>query len=224
MKYELFLANKVYSGWGLRVWMLLRHFDIQFSQSVIPLYTSEHSAFKTTHLPARQFPTLVVTGPTVRQVIWDSLAICEFLADTHHDKEFWPKDVMVRAAARGLCAEMHSGFKSLRSKMPVNMKRTYRSFQPDEETQADISRICELWAWARNSFPSQGPYLFGHELTVADAFFAPIACRLRTYSIQLTGPEREYCELLLSHPAVDEYVKDAKSEAWILAHNEFDID
>lgn len=224
MKYELFLANKVYSGWGLRVWILFKNFDIQFSQSVVPLYTNEHSAFKTAHAPARQLPTLVVSGQTTRHVIWDSLAIAGFLADMHQDKEFWPKDVMVRAAARSLCAEMHSGFRALRSKMPVNMNRIYQSFQPDEETQADIDRICELWAWVRKHFPSQGPYLFGRELTVADAFFAPVACRFRTYSIQLAEPEREYCELLLSHTAVDEYINDAKSETWALAHNELDID
>ncbi|MDX8355820.1 glutathione S-transferase N-terminal domain-containing protein [Cognatiyoonia sp. IB215182] len=149
MEYELFFANKVYSSWGLRVWLLLRHFDIRFKQTVVPLYTSEHSEFEITHSPARQFPTLVVAAPAAQHVIWDSLAISEFLADVHQDKEFWPEDVMVRAAARSLCAEMHSGFKSLRSKMPVNLKRSYRSFQPDEDTQADIDRVCELWAWVK---------------------------------------------------------------------------
>ena len=224
MEYELFFANKVYSGWGLRVWLLLRHFDIQFKQNVVPLYTSEHSEFKARRSPARQFPTLVVTAPAAQHVIWDSLAISEFLADVHQDKEFWPRDVMVRAAARSLCAEIHSGFNSLRLKMPVNLKRSYRSFQPDEDTQADIDRVCGLWAWVKKSFPSEGPYLFGSELTVADAFFAPVASRFRTYSIELGEREREYCELLLSHPAVGEYVNEAKSETWVLAHNEFSID
>lgn len=224
MKYELFLANKLYSGWGLRVWLLLKHFDIAFEQTVIPLYTSEHSHFKETHPPARQFPTLAVALPDARRVIWDSIAITEFLADTHLDKDFWPQDVMARAAARSLCCELHSGFKALRSKMPVNLKRSYETFKPDEETQADIARVTDLWAWVRKSFPSSGPYLFGSELTVADAYFAPVASRFRTYSIELAERDKKYSDLLLSHPAVVEYFNEAKSETWVLEHNEFDLD
>ena len=211
MRYQLFLANKRYSGWGLRIWLLLRHFQIEFEQTVIPLYTDEHIEFKSSYPPARQFPALVVSQPVERQVIWDSLAITEYLADAHADATIWPRGPMARAAARSLCAEMHSGFKALRSNMPVNLVRTYRSFMPDDETKADIERVCELWSWARNTFPSDGPFLFGRGFTAVDAFYAPVA------------NEQAYCDLLLNHPATVEYANDAKSEPWLLAHNEFDI-
>lgn len=224
MYHHLFLANKRYSGWGLRTWLLMRHFEIKFEQTVIPLYTDEHEEFKTGYPPARQFPVLVVRQSDQQLVIWDSLAIAEFLADAHPDVSFWPPDIMVRAAARSLCAEMHSGFKALRSKMPVNLARSYKSFVPDDDTRVDIERVCGLWTWARHNFPSNGPFLFGEEFTAADAFFAPVASRLRTYGVKLGSDDQDYCDQLLGHPAVQKYVNDAKEEPWLLAHNEFDID
>ena len=224
MTYELVLANKTYSGWGLRVWLLFKHFLISFEHSVVPLYGDQHHEFMQAEQPARQFPTLIVTLTDTRHVIWDSLAITEYLSDVHQENNIWPRELMARAAASSLCAEMHSGFKALRTKMPVNLERCYRTFRPDADTRADIDRVRELWAWARERFPSGGPYLFGQRFTAADAFFAPVAARFQTYSIPLAAHEQQYCNLLLGHPATMEYVEDAVAEPWVLEHNEFSME
>lgn len=223
MAYELYLANKTYSGWGLRVWLLFRHFKIPFHETTIPLYTDHHSAFCMQNRPARQFPTLVLTGQQPRQIIWDSLAITEFLAETYPEVAIWPKDRNSRSAARSLCSEIHGGLTALRKSMPVNLRRRYRTFTPNTEAQADIDRVVELWEWARQKFPSDGPYLFGSELSAADAFFAPIASRFRTYGVELPPPAQLYCDRLIDHPATQEFIKLARSEPWVLAHNEFGI-
>jgi len=224
MNYELLLANRVYSGWGLRVWMIFEHFNIGFEHRIVPLYTDEFSQYKRDHFPARQLPALVVTSDDRQQVIWDSLSIIEFLHENHPSADIWPSNSNARAAARSICCEMHSGYKALRSKMPVNLKQHYKSFEPDAETRADIERLQSLWAWARNEFSSQGPYLFGKQFTAADAFFAPVAARFRTYSINLNEHDQAYCDLLLSHKSAIEYVNLAKTEPWVLDHNEFNID
>ena len=222
MRFTLYLANKTYSGWSLRAWLLFRHFQIDFDEYVIPLYGKEHLDFKVRHKPVRQFPALEIGASDAPFMIWDSLAITEFLSETYPKKRIWPDDKSTRAAARSLCAEMHSGFKALRSTMPMNTRRAYLTFLPDKETQADIDRITQLWSWARETFASEGPYLFGTEFTAADAFFAPVASRFRTYSINPGAREKDYCDLLLSHPAVIDYYKEAEQEKWILSHNEFD--
>lgn len=224
MHYKLLLGNRVYSGWSLRAWLLFRHFGIDFECDVVPIYTDEFDQFRKDCFPVRQLPALIVTEDDTSRVIWDSLSIAEYLNERHHGAGFWPVDPSMRAAARSLCAEMHSGFRALRSKMPVNLKRQYRSFKPDAETLADIERIRDLWLWTWSEFNSEGPYLFGENFTVADAFFTPVATRFRTYSIELDDRSGAYVDLLLHHPAVTEFCKLAQSEVWVMTHNEFDQD
>lgn len=224
MQYKLMLGNRVYSGWTLRAWLLFRHFGIDFEHEVVPLYTDEFDQFRKDCFPARQLPTLIATGGGSRRVIWDSLSIAEFLNEHHPAAGLWPSDPSMRAAARSLCAEMHSGFKALRSKMPVNLKRRYNAFKPDDETLADIQRISDLWSWTWSEFNNIGSYLFGESFTVADAFFAPVATRFRTYSIDLDEQSGAYVNLLLRHPAVVEFSEAAQSEEWVMKHNEFDLD
>lgn len=224
MQFKLVLGNRVYSGWSLRAWLVFKHFGMDFEHEVVPLYTDEFEQFRKDCFPARQLPTLIATEASNRQVIWDSLSIVEFLNERHPDAGIWPSDPRMRAAARSLCAEMHSGFKALRSKMPANLKRHYTTFKPDDETLADIERICVLWRWVRTEFNCEGPYLFGENLSAADAFFAPVASRFRTYSIDLDDQSRAYSDLLLRHPATVEFVEAAQSEVWVMEHNEFDLD
>lgn len=224
MQYRLVLANRVYSGWSLRAWLIFRHFNIDFEHAVVPLYTDDFETFRKDCYPARQLPALIATDAGSRMVIWDSLSIVEFLNERHPDAGIWPSDPGMRAAARSLCAEMHAGFKALRSKMPVNLKRRYRTFEPDDETRTDIERVCDLWRWARAEFNCKGPHLFGENLSAADAFFAPVASRFRTYAVDLDDQSRAYADVLLQHPATVEFVEAAQSESWVLAHNEFERD
>ena len=222
--YQLMLANKVYSGWGLRAWLILHHFRFRFAHRTVPLYTAEFSTFKDDCFPAKQLPALIVGRGNQRQIIWDSLAITEFLHEMRPEAGIWPQDAMLRAAARSLCCEMHSGFVSLRKKMPFNLRRTYTSFVPDAETRSDIERLCTLWDWIRREFHVEGPYLCGPEFSAPDAYFAPVAARFKTYLIELPDAHRSYCDLLLAHPGVTAYVKGALAEPWVLQHNEFEID
>ncbi len=223
MSYKLILGNRRYSGWSLRAWLLFKHFGIDCVHEVVPLYTEEFERFRKDCIPARQLPTLIVTEAGSRQVIWDSLSIVELLNERHPDVGIWPSCHRLRAAARSLCAEVHSGFTALRSKLPVNLDRRYTTFTPDGEAANDIERICGLWNWARTEFQCGGPYLFGENMSAADVFFTPIASRFRTYSIALDDRSRTYADLLLHHPAVVEFVRAAKQEVWKMEHNEFDL-
>ncbi|MDA7949440.1 MAG: glutathione S-transferase [Hyphomicrobiaceae bacterium] len=224
MQYTLILGNRVYSGWTLRAWLMLKHVGAEFEARVVPLYTNEFDRFREEYFPARQLPTLVATEDGTQNVIWDSLSITEFLNDRHPEARLWPEDPLARAAARSLCAEMHSGFNALRSNMPVNLKRCYTTFKPDGKTRADIERVCAFWTWAWREFGGEGPYLFGDRFTAADAFFVPVASRFRTYSIDLDSRSRAYADLILRHPATMEFVDAAQSENWVLEHNEFDLE
>jgi len=222
MTYTLILGNRTYSSWSLRTWLLFEPFGIDAAVEVVPLYTEAFEHFRQKRFPARQVPALIVADGDVPTIVWDSLAIAETLHERHPEAGLWPTGPAARAAARSLCAEMHSGFKALRSTMPMNLKRTYRRFAPDADTRADIARIAELWEWAATHWGGNGPYLFGPRFSAADAFFAPVAARFRTYGIALDTSSRAYADRLLGHPAVTAFCADAQAEPWVMAHNEFE--
>ena len=224
MRYHLVMGNQAYSSWSLRGWLLLEAFGIEFDSEVVPLYVSEYREFLDAHFPANTVPTLVVTDGDEKQVIWDSLAIAEFLHERHPEAGIWPSDGDARAAARSLCAEMHSSYTALRSTMPMNLRREYRSFQPNAEAQADIDRILSLWRWARERWGGAGPYLFGAGFCAVDAFYAPVASRFRTYGIALEPESQAYADSLLAHPATRAFYAAGQRESWMLDFNEFDID
>jgi len=223
MEYKLILGNRIYSSWSLRAWLMFKSFGISFQHRVVPLYTSEFEAFQADCFPARQVPVLLLADGADTTIVWDSLAIAELLHERHPRAGFWPSDPDARATARSLCAEMHSGFRGLRSTMPMNLKRTYSTFQPSPEAVRDIERISNLWNWAADRWGG-GPYLFGSEFTLADAFFTPVAARFRTYSIKVDAMAETYTNTLLSHPDTAEFREDAIREPWIMEHNEFPID
>lgn len=221
---KLYLGNRVYSSWSLRGWLLFAPFGLDADVEIVPLHTDAFEDYRKRVFPARQVPTLVVETAIGPQPIWDSLSIAEFLNERHPDAGLWPADTGARAAARSLCAEMHSGFRALRITMPMNLRRRYTTFQPDQDTAADIARICALWRWARENWGEDGPYLFGEKFTAADAFFAPVAARFETYATALDAPSKAYSDALLSHPATVSFYCDAEAETWTLPHNEMDID
>ena len=208
----------------MRVWLLFRHFNIECEQIVIPLYTNAFEQFRASHYPVRSVPAVQISQLNQSVTIYDSLAITELLHEHHPDLGIWPSKMVHRAIARSLCAEMHSGFKALRATMPMNLKRVYKTFRPDDETYTDIRRIENLWHWARSIWAKDGPYLFGQNFTAADAFFVPVAERFRTYGIELEKVAVTYMTTLLKHPARKEFFKAAQHENWIMAHNEFDLD
>jgi glutathione S-transferase len=223
MRYHLILGNQAYSSWSLRGWLLLKPFDIEFDYEVVPLYVPEYEQFVDANFPATTVPTLLAIDGDEKLTIWDSLAIAEFAHEHHPDAGIWPADSHARAAARCLCAEMHSGYDPLRSTMPVNVRREYTSFKPTVEAQADIDRIESLWLWARARWGGAGPYLFGENFCAVDAFYAPVASRLRTYEVPLGAQSQAYADILLAHPATEAFYEAGLRESWVLEFNEFDI-
>ena len=161
MQYKLIIGNQAYSSWSLRGWLLLQAFGLEFEHQVVPLYCPEWEDFQKKLYPATTVPTLEVGSGEGSFMLWDSLAIAEFLHEQHPGLGYWPEQTAARAAARSLAAEMHSSYTALRSTMPMNVRRTYRRIEADAPTRADIERITGLWKWARESFGGTGPYLFG---------------------------------------------------------------
>jgi glutathione S-transferase len=222
--YKIFLGNKTYSSWSLRGWLLFEAFGIPFHEEVVPLFTPAFERLRQEVSPARTVPMLCVEGAAEPLVMWDSLALAEFLHERHPDAGIWPADPVARAAARSLAAEMHSGFSALRSTMPMNLKRRFTSFRPSAEAKADIERVTALWRWAKSRWGIDGPYLFGEDFTATDAFFVPVASRLKTYGVELDALCSAYAEALLAHPATRRFTQDAKAEDWVIEAVEFEID
>jgi len=224
MRYHLIMGNQAYSSWSLRGWLLLKPFDFDFSHEVVPLYVPEYADFVNANYPANTVPTLQVFDGADKTVIWDSLAIAEFLHEQHPQAGLWPAGMQARAAARSLCAEMHSSYGALRSTMPMNVRREYKTFTPDAEAQADIDRIEALWAWATSKWGGTGPYLFGERFCAVDAFYAPVASRFQTYGVALQPDSQRYVEALLNHPATLEFCAAGQRESWVLDFIEFDME
>ena len=193
---ELAIAERTYSSWSLRGWLLADLAGAPFAVRYAPLRTEAFDALVRDWAPG-------VTVPMIRfqdgALVWDSLAIAEELHERFPRAGIWPSDPEPRAAARSLAAEMHSGFRALRAACPMNLERAYAGFEPSEEVLADVARIEALWAWARERFGQGGPWLFGR-FTAADAFYAPVATRLATYGLGESPAARDFIETLYAHP------------------------
>lgn len=224
MAYRLVMGNQAYSSWSLRGWLLLRAFGIDFEHEVVRLFVPGYQDFLDACHPAASVPALRVTDDEGSFVVWDSLSIAEFLHERHPDAGIWPANTRARAAARSLCAEMHSSYTALRGSMPMNLRREYRSFVADPATQTDIDRIQALWTWAMQHWGGEGPYLFGARFCAADAFYAPLASRFRTYGVPLEAGPKRYADALLANPATREFYAAGLAEAWVKEDYEFDCD
>ena len=207
----LVIGNKTYSSWSLRPWLALKHTGLAFTETVIPLRQPDTAARIAAHSPSGRVPSLIHDGLNV----WDSLAICEYVAELAPDAGLWPAGRAARAVARAVSAEMHSGFVSLRSTMSMDLKRDRKGQGMTETTAADIARIEALWADARARFgkPAGGPFLFG-AFTIADAMFAPVVTRLETYGVAVSPESRAYMDAVLALPAMREWIAAAKAEPW----------
>lgn len=205
----LHIGNKNYSSWSLRPWLLLRHAGIPFAEHLIPLFVPGYEAAIRAVSPSGKLP--VLDHGDVR--VWDSLAICEYVAELH--PELWPADPVARAVARSVSAEMHAGFTALRSAFTCNIRRrSERRASP--EVQADIDRIAALWTDCRTRFGQGGPFLFG-AFSVADAMYGPVCFRFQTYGVQLTGVAGDYLADMLASPAMRELAHDADLEPMAVA-------
>ena len=212
---QLYIANKNYSSWSLRPWLLMRECGIAFDEQLVPFSTGSNWDEFRRFSPNGKVPCLVDGDITV----WDSLAIVEYLAETHPN--IWPADKAARAWSRSAAAEMHSGFGALRSKCPMNCGLRVKPNAISAELQRDISRIAELWNEGLARFG--GPYLAGAAFTAVDAFFAPVAFRAQTYSLPLSNSAAAYAVRLLGLPAMQAWYEAGLDEPWRETDHEAEV-
>jgi glutathione S-transferase len=197
---ELVIGDKAWSTWSMRPWLVLRRAGAAFEERPVPLRQGDVTAAAIGKLsPSGLVPALIVDGLT----IWDSLAICEYAAERFPQAQLWPADAAARALARAAASEMHSGFASLRGECPMDLRAPLKVAELSEATHKDLRRIARLWDGMLARFG--GPWLAGPAWGIADAFFTPVATRLRTYGVRLsdygdTGAGGAYCERLLEAP------------------------
>lgn len=215
-KLILVIGNKNYSSWSLRPWLTMKQFDLDFEEVYIPLYQSESSTKIKQYSPSGKVPVLIDNDLAV----WDSLAICEYLAEIFPEYNWWGKDKQIRAIARSISAEMHSGFQHLRHNMPMNCRAKYPGKGMTPEVQKDINRITTIWQECRQKFGDEGEMLFG-KFTIADAMYAPVALRFITYDVQLDSVCRNYIDTLIALPAMQEWIEAAKAETETIPEYEY---
>jgi glutathione S-transferase len=205
----LIIANRNYSSWSLRAWLALEATGQPYDEVVIPLGRPE-----TTEEILRWSPTGRV--PALRDgeiVLWDSLAICEHLAELFPEAGLWPSEPHARAVARSVSAEMHSGFIYLRKHMPMNLRASYPGAGREPGVDEDIERITAIWEQCRGVFGGNGDLLFG-DFTIADAFFAPVVSRFITYGVSPGGVAGAYMDAVWALPAMREWAEKARAEPW----------
>jgi len=203
----LVIGNKNYSSWSMRPWVLMKQLGIPFEEKKLRFHSTEWDAEIERWSPSRLVPVLWNGDQTV----WDTLAIAEALHEWFPEKGVWPKDATARAFARSASSEMHSGFRDLRGAMPMNIRSSYPGKGMSPAVQANIDRIEGLWEEARARFGSGGPFLFG-AFSAADAMFAPVTSRFRTYAVKLSPESQRYCDAVLAAPGVRAWVDDAVKE------------
>jgi glutathione S-transferase len=209
----LIIGNKNYSSWSLRPWMLMKHLELPFAERMLPLDTPEFARDIAAISPTRRVPVLSHGA----LLVWDSLAICEYACELAG--RGWPRDRAARAVARAVCAEMHAGFSILRSQWPMNARALGRRTAGNPERTADVARIEDLWADCRRRFGDGGPWLFG-DYTVADAMYAPVVLRLRTYGAHLRESSAAYTATVLADPHMREWLDAAAAESWTIEASE----
>ena len=215
-EFTIYIGNKNYSSWSLRGWLALKQAGAPFTEVLIPLREPTTRTEILRYSPSGRLPALLHGGFTV----WDSLAIGEYLAEIFPGKQLWPEEPEARALARAVSAEMHSGFSALRSHLPMNMRSSFPNRGVTPEAQVDINRITALWRDCRKRFGEGGVFLFGH-FTVADAMYAPVVSRFRTYKIELDEEAQRYADAIWALPALQEWLAAARNEPMIIEDSEF---
>jgi glutathione S-transferase len=214
----LVIANKCYSSWSLRPWLLMKQLGVAFDEITIPLDLPDTKEKVLKHSPAGKVPILSDGDVTV----WESIAIMEHVGEAY-GAPVWPTDREARAMARSVAAEMHAGFLALRSACPMNLGKKFASRGRGEAVARDVARFSEIVHEARERFGAGGTFLFG-AFSAADAMYAPLATRLDTYSIALDPITRAYVDTILSLPAFQEWRSAALKEEWIVPADEVEED
>ncbi len=215
MSAKLIIGNKNYSTWSLRAWLLLAEAGIEFEEERLALDSEDFASKIAQYSPAGCVPVLILDGMPV----WDTMAIAETVAERWPDKNLWPPDANARAHARSISAEMHSGFSVLREAMPMNCRAMGRKVALPDELTADIDRIFGIWSDCHRRYGSGGDWLFGN-FSVADAMFAPVVLRFRTYGMNLPQSASAYPERLLQSDALQDWLAAAESETEVIEREE----
>jgi len=209
---KLVIGNKNYSSWSMRPWLALRASNIPFEEIFIPLYTGQADKDRLLSFSrSGKVPALIDDDLT----IWDSLAIIEYLAERFPEAKLWPQDRAARAHARSVSAEMHSGFLPLRNECGMNLHRPVGSIALSEDARANIARVEEIWSDCRERYGRQGPFLFG-AFSGADAMYAPVVHRFRTYAVKVGPIVRAYMETMMALPAFKEWTEAGLEETIII--------
>lgn len=204
--YQLFIANKNYSSWSLRPWILLRELNIPFEEKLVPFDVGSSWQSFRSFSPTGRVPCLV----DGKVVVWDSLAITEYVAEAH--PSVWPSDRIARAWARSAATEMHSGFSTLRNRCGMNCGIRVKLHDYPADLAREVDRLSELWSEGLDRFG--GPYLAGSHFTAVDAFFAPVAFRIQSYDLKLPSPAMAYAQRLLGLTHMQAWYRDALEETW----------
>ncbi len=212
---KLILGNKNYSSWSLRGWLAIKQSGLSFEEITVPLYGEDWDAHKRDMgeiAPSHGKVPVLWDGDAV---VWDSLAIVDYLADKVGRDRFWPKADDARAMARSMVAEMHAGYAALRRECPMNIRRRVEGAVLSNEAEADVVRILTLWAEARARFGHGGPFLFG-TFCAADIFYAPVVSRFLTYGVGVPGFAQAYMQAVWEHEWLQTWIDAAESEEWVI--------
>ena len=212
---KLIIGNKNYSSWSLRAWLAAKQSGLSFEEILVPMFGEQWEQAKTddqTLAASSGKVPILWDGDTV---VWDSLAILEYLADKVGRDRFWPKDDTARGMARAMVAEMHSSYASLRAECPMNIRMNFEGARISDATRQDVVRILGLWAEARARFGQGGPYLFG-TFGAADVFYAPVVSRFRSYGFKVPGFAESYMEAVWEHEWLQAWIAAAEDEEWVL--------
>jgi glutathione S-transferase len=214
-EFTLVIGNKNYSSWSLRGFLAARLADVPFDEVLVRLSEPGSKDQLLRHSPAGKVPVLKHGA----RVIWDSLAIIEYLAEIRPDAGLWPADLAARAHARSICAEMHSGFQALRARMPMNLRRSLPGKGRGRDVDDDIARVCAIWADCRARYGAEGPFLFG-QFSAADVMYTPVATRFRTYAVELDDLCQDYADAVLTRPDYLAWHEAALEEPWVIPEDE----
>ncbi|ALG68061.1 glutathione S-transferase family protein [Beggiatoa leptomitoformis] len=211
----LIIGNKKYSSWSLRPWLFARYFNIPFEEIRLSLYVPSFYTQILQYSPSGRVPVLHDAG----RIIWDSLAICEYLNETHLAGKGLPSDGDARAVARSVSAEMHAGFAELRKELPLNCAYDKGAVSISDSAQQEVHRICEIWRTCRMKYGQNGHFLFG-DFSIADAMYAPVVLRFASYAVKLETIEQTYLETILALPALQAWISAGKAETEVLLSQE----
>jgi len=218
LKLKLIIGNKAYSSWSLRGWLAVKQSGLTFEEVTVPLYGEEWERMR----DGNEFSASSGKVPVLWDgdtVVWDSLAIIDWLADKVGRDRFWPKDEGARGMARSMAAEMHSSFPNLRRELPMNVRKIFQPKQLGKDVAAEIGRILEIWAQARARYGGENPFLFG-DFCAADIMYAPVATRFVTWSVTLPPFAQSYVQAILAHPWIHQWIEAAQDEPWVIEQYE----